>query len=123
MANEFELGGSIIYEDTEMDDPEIMSISGLLANISTKRYTRAKQSIGTVEEAINLGEVGAPGWFMAINRDATNYVEIKVGTGASIFAKLKPGEFCLLRLGSAAQAPYAIADTAACQLEYIVFDT
>lgn len=123
MANEFTLSGSISYEDSEMDDPEVASISELIASISTKRFTHAKQSVGTSEEAINLGEVGAPGWFFAVNRDETNYIELKVATGASIFAKLKAGEFCLVRLGSAAQAPFAVANTAACQLEYWVWDT
>lgn len=94
-----------------------------LASISTKKFTWAKQNIATSEEAINLGEATAPGYAIFINRDATNYIELKVATSGAIFAKLKAGECCLLRLGSGAQVPYAIANTAACQLEYLILIT
>lgn len=123
MADEFVLNANLTYEDSEMDDPISLAVVDLVASISTKKYTRAKQNVGTSEEAINLGEVTSPGWFMAINRDETNFVMIQVGTSGAAFAKLRPGEFCLLRLGTGATAPYAIADTAACQIEYMVFAT
>lgn len=91
--------------------------------MATKQFIHAKQSIGTSEEAIVLGENTSPGWAFFINRDSTNYVELRVATGGAKFTKLKPGEFCLLRLGSGAQAPFAIADTAACVLEYLICST
>ena len=91
--------------------------------MATKKFIGCKQNIGTSEEAITLGEVTSPGWAFFINRDETNFIELRVATGGAKFAKLKPGEFAFLRLGSGAQAPYAIADTAACQLEYKIFMT
>lgn len=122
MANELTLGGSVQFEDSEGSD-ESLSISGLIASVSSLKFIHHKQSIGTSEEAIVLGEATAPGWAIFINRDSTNFIELRVSTGGAKFAKLKAGEFAVLRLGSGAQVPYAIADTAACQLEYFICNT
>lgn len=122
MASELTLSASVTYADNEGAD-ESLSVADLLATVSAKRYTKLKQNVGTAEEAVVLGEVTAPGWAMFINRDASNFVNLKVATSGAVFAKLKPGEFALLRLGSGAQAPFAQADTAACQLETILIAT
>ena len=90
--------------------------------VSGSRYHRAVQNIGTAEEAIGLGELSTLGWGMFKNLDATNYVELRVATAGAKFAKLKPGESCLLRLGSGITAPFAISDTAACNLEYMIVE-
>lgn len=95
----------------------------LLATLGTKKFSKFKVSVGTSEEALPLDEATSPGWCLIINRDLTNYVELKTGTSGTIFAKLKPGEFAFLRLGSGAQAPYAIANTAACQVAGLIFQT
>ena len=77
-----------------------------------------RQTIGTSEEAINMGvDITIPGWFMAINRDSTNYIEIRQGTGIADLVRLNAGEACCFRLAADATAPFAIADTAACELE------
>lgn len=122
MANEITVNASLAYEDSE-DADELFSLTDLLASVASKKYIKHKQNIGTSEEAITLGEVTTPGWAIFINRDETNFINLKVATGGAIFAKLKPGEIALLRLGSGAQAPYAIADTAACQLEFFLINT
>lgn len=123
MANEVTATGSLSYADSESAD-EVLSITEKLATVATKKYIKAKQNIGfAAEEAIALSEVTSPGWAFFINRDSTNFISLKVATGGAIFAKLLPGEFAFLRLGSGAQAPFAIADTAACQLEYLLVMT
>jgi hypothetical protein len=119
MANELTLNGSLEYHDSDGTEISI-DIANLAASVSAKIALHARQNIGVTEEAIVLGEVTAPGWFFAINRDPTNFIECRVATGGAKFAKMKPGEFCMLRLGSGAQAPYAIADTGACMMEYAV---
>lgn len=123
MANELTINANLTYEDSEGTSLPALAIANLLASLATKKFIWAKQNIGTSEEAISLGEVTSPGWAFFVNRDETNFINLKVATGGAIFAKIKPGEVALLRLGSGAQAPYAIADTAACQLEYQVFMT
>lgn len=119
MANEITLSASLQYADSE-DADVTAEISELLATVATKKFIKYKQNISTSEEALTLGEVTSPGWAFFINRDATNFVNLKVATSGAIFAKLLPGEFACLRLGSGAQAPYAIADTSACQLEVLL---
>ncbi len=83
---------------------------------------RKTQQIGFAsEEAIQLGsDIGTNGWFMAINRDPTNFIYIRPATGVANMCKLLPGEPCLFRL--AASAPYAQADTGICQLDYLLIE-
>lgn len=122
MANELTLNGSLAYADSEGSDISL-AISALLASVATKKFIHGKQNIGITEEAIVLGEVTSPGWSIFINRDVTNFIELRVATGGAKFAKLLPGEFWCGRLGSGAQAPFAISDTGACQLEYLLIMT
>lgn len=118
MANELTLTGSLSYSDSESAD--LTLDLSKIASVTTKIFVWNKQNIGITEEAINLGEVSSLGWAIFVNRDATNFIELRTGTGATKFAKLKAGEFCVFRFGSGITAPYAIADTAACQMEYII---
>src|SRR5262245_39528091 len=120
MASGVTMSGSLSYETTDTTDPVVTLVNDLFATISGFKYLKSVQLIGISGEAITLGEVTTPGWAMFINRDSTNFIELRVATGGAKFAKLKPGEFALLRLGSGAQAPYALADTASCLLEYIL---
>lgn len=123
MANELTLNATAQYSDSEHTDADLQIVD-LLVAVATKRITRLKQAVGfAAEEALVLGDVSAPGWVMLINRDATNFVNVKTATSGTIFAKLLPGEFCLLRLGSGAQAPYVQADTGACQLDVLIIST
>lgn len=123
-ANEITLNASLSYEDSEMDDPVSLELEDILKTVTTKRITRAKQNVGTSEEAINLGDVSSPGYALLINRDTTNFINLKVATGGAIFARLdRSNGFALLKLGSGAQVPYAIADTAACQMDVFIIST
>ena len=88
--------------------------------VTGDKFTHCIQEIGTSEEAIDLGDVSAGGYSFWWNHDATNYVTIRSGTGADDLVKIGPGEVALFRL--TATAPYAIADTAACELEYIILE-
>jgi hypothetical protein len=72
--------------------------------------------------AIPLGSVSTAGLSYFRNLDATNYLTIGVVVSATFYplVKLKAGESCLLRLGT--NAPYALANTATCVLEYEVLE-
>ncbi len=126
MANELTMSAAISYEDDSFTD-EGLSLEEVVKSVTTKKFIKHKQSVGTSEEAIVLGEVTTPGYAFFINRDPTNYIELKVATGGAIFARLDPdtnqdgkGGFAFLKLGSGAAAPYAMANTAACLMEYFV---
>lgn len=123
MANEITLSGTLEYEDSELSEA-ILAITGKLASVSTKKFIHHKQNVGITEEALDLGELTALGWSMFVNRDSTNYVEIRSATGAgNDIIKLLAGEFALFRFGSDVTAPFAIANTAAVQLEYVIIST
>ncbi len=80
-----------------------------------------RQSIGITEEALLLGDVAVGGYLIAVNRDATNFIEIRGNTGIADLIRLEPGDFCMFRVTDDA-VPYAIADTGACELEYALID-
>jgi len=96
--------------------------SALSVDMTGTQFVAGVQSIGTVEEALDLGDMGALtlGWMYAKNLDGTNFVEIRPNTATADLIKLKAGEFCLFRLTS--NTPYAIADTAACELDYLIVE-
>lgn len=80
------------------------------------------QTIGTSHEAFGVTDVGTAGWALFHNTDSTNYVELGALDGSSnfiAFAKLKAGEFAIMRLGT--NAPYGKANTASCKVEYQIF--
>lgn len=119
MANEITINATLAYSDTEFAD-EMLSIVDAQMSITTKGYTKNKQLIGITEEAIKLGELATLGWAIFINRDVTNFINLKIATGGTIFAKLWPGKPAFLYIGSGITAPFAIADTAPCNLEYMI---
>lgn len=83
---------------------------------TTKDFIHSIQNIGVAEEALNIGDVSAVGLVIIINRDKTNYVEI--GLTGSYTVKLKPKDFCIFRPDGTL---YALANTAALDVEYFVF--
>jgi hypothetical protein len=92
------------------------------ADVAGTLFAHKSQNIGTSEEALDIDGLTAGGLFVAINRDATNYVELRPGTGVTDMIRLLPGEACLFRLSPDATAPYAIANTAACDLEFLLLE-
>ena|SRR5688572_23455516 len=119
MADELTIRATLNYSDSEGSDDGI-SEDEILVDVATKRYIHLKQNIGTSEEALILGDLSSLGYAIFVNRDTTNFVEIRTGTGGTKIVKLKAGEKACFRFGSGVTAPYAIADTAAVQLEYLI---
>lgn len=83
-------------------------------------YVRATQTIGTSAEALAIGDIGTCGLIAIKNKDATNYVTIRAGSGGTDLVKLKPGECFPFRL--ATNTPYAIANTAPVEIEYLLLE-
>lgn len=117
MAAEITASGSLELDNGTITD--ILSVSGLRFDFSGTKFTHHVQSIGTSEEAIDLGEITTLGWVMLVNRDNTNYVEVRSGAGASndIIKLPAKGGFAVFHFGSDITAPFAIANTAACLVE------
>lgn len=120
MANEGKVQVSLKFEKNSVS---ISVDSGTITfNVAGTNAIHNIQTIGTSEEALTLGDAGAGGYLLLINRDSANFVEIRQGTGASDFCRLLAGEAACFRLSPDATAPFAIADTAACDLEVFLIE-
>lgn len=74
-------------------------------------------AVGTTDETLALGDISTIGWVYMRNLDATNYVT--VGSDGTLYPiKLKPLEPMLVRWNAA--AIHVKANTASCQLEYVL---
>lgn len=118
MADELTLTASFAYSKSSTSLSLV--VNGLQVDVSGTAALHARQTVGTSEEALNLGDVTAVGYLIVVNRDDTNFVEIRPGTGVADLIKIGAGEVALFRLATTATAPYVIADTASCQIEYIL---
>lgn len=125
MASEVTVNATLAYDDGVSDD-SAQIVDGVFT-VGTTKMVKHIQSIGITEEAIQLAEVTAPGYAMFKNLDPTNYIDLKVATGGAIFARLDPdtgsngkGGIAVLKLGSGAQVPFAIANTGACRMAIFI---
>lgn len=77
-------------------------------------------SVATSATLIPMGQVVAPHWTWFKNLDSTNFIKIRNGSSGADVIKLKALEEAPVPLLDSGTF-YAIADTAACLLEYMVF--
>jgi hypothetical protein len=121
MANEIDIAGLLSF--TKSGSRNGLSTGPLTATMTGSNYVRNRQTVGTSEEQAVVGDAGATGgWCLFINRDATNYVEIRPTTGAAALIKMLPGEFALFR-HAGVTAPFLVANTAPCEVEYLYLET
>ena len=130
------LSPRVANPDITVPDNNVITISGTLslsknlarsaitgsvrAGQAGDEYVQAMQDVGTVEELLNVGEMGMVGWCAFRNKDTTNYVELGKATGQYTL-RLGPGEF---------HGPvrwngpliFAKADTATCKVEYLAIE-
>lgn len=119
------VNGTLIYDDGT-STPLHIQITDKGADVATLQKVFHTQSVGTTAggEAVVLGECTAPGWFMAINRDETNYVEVLAAVSGTVIGKMLAGEsYGPVRLGSGAQVPAMLANTAAVKVDYLLIQT
>jgi hypothetical protein len=118
MAGELKLTIKLDYDkgSVDLDFPS----TEFSVDVTSTLAHHGVQNIGTSEEAIELGGVAAGGYVLMVNRDATNYVEIREGTGIADLVRILPGEPALFRLTDTATAPFAVANSAGCDVEVFV---
>ena len=129
LANELKISASFKWDDG-LSTPQSATFD-FTQSITTKRPHHTVQAVGTTEEAIGLGDLTTFSWGIFANLDPTNFIELRLpGTGAandSVKLPARDGNnkpsFAIFYFGSNLTAPYAIADTAACNLEYWLFPT
>lgn len=122
MANSLTVGGSLKYAGNNINIA--VAVQSLVVSVAGNGLeSLASVTVPTTAGAIPLGTVASPGgWLFVLNKDVTNFMTILTGTGGIAFAKLLPGEFCLLRLAPGLTAPFWKADTATVQAELEIFD-
>src|SRR3990167_2926399 len=123
MANELVVA-SLTITFTKTNVPSVsLAPASVSITVTGNQWMDNVQTIGfAAEEAILLGDVATGGYWFVQNMDATNFVELRSGTGATDFIKLKAGEWAIFRTSGDATAPYAIADTAAVNVRFLRFD-
>ena len=119
MANEITISASLAVAKGNLAS-EALAVSAIKATLTGKQVVKATQTVPTTAggTAIGLAGLGSVGWVFIKNMDATNYVDIMTAVSGTAFARLLPGEICLLRLTPAITAPAALAHTAAVDIEY-----
>lgn len=80
-----------------------------------------RQSVGIAEEALLLGDCGAGGWIIMKNHGPTNYVQVRGLSGQTPLMRVPVGEACCGRL-DATSTPTVQANTAACEVEYLLLE-
>lgn len=118
MANELTVSCSLTF--TKSGNGDSKAYSGISIDVSGSKTTKIRQTIGTSEEALDIGDIGTCGFIIGKNLDATNYIEIRPGSGETDLVKVGPGEPFMFRL--AMSGPYAIADTASCDIEFLIVE-
>lgn len=90
MANEVTYHGALSYEK---DDADRFDFGELTATMAGTKSLRGRQTCGTVEEPLVLGEVPAgSAWVIFRNRDATNKLLVAPAAGAAYLIEVQPGE-------------------------------
>jgi hypothetical protein len=119
MANEITVSGSMTFQKGNVSAS--MGKSGVRADVAGTKYAEFVQEIGTSAEALELGDVGTPGYVMIENLDATNFVSLRPTSSSADMIKILPGEFAGPFMLAAA-APFAIANTAAVKIRCLLIE-
>jgi hypothetical protein len=122
MANElyFKIQGRYTPANTNTSPTGIGVVEKYITQTGAD-HQAGTQSVGTTEETVSwIADIGDEGYIFLRNLDATNYIQFGFSTGV-YGMRLKPGEFAVLRLEPGATL-YAKANTAAVNIQYIVYE-
>ena len=118
MAGELALTFNATYTKSPLTAEALYSPSAIMRDVAGLAFAKDVVSVATAETAIPHAGVATIGFVVAKNLDATNFVTVGCETGHLTTAKLLPGDFCIFR--AAANALYAKADTAACNVLFFI---
>ncbi len=120
MADELTITCRICYQK---DGTIVMEENNnLQRDVAGTLLTNTRQEIGTSEEQIDLSGLTLGGYFYAVNRDDTNWVELRGEPGGAPLVRLLPGDQALFRTSPVVTSdPQAIANAAPVELEFWLF--
>lgn len=125
MANQLSLSSTLNFQGNNL------SVAANVPNIrptvaGNGLVSLAAATVPTMAAAVPVGGLtggaASGGWLFVQNNDATNYMQILTATSGTAFARLLPGEFCLLRLDAGLTAPFWQAHTAPVSATLAIFD-
>jgi hypothetical protein len=116
MADEITLTAQLTYHDSGAEFS--LGVDDLSITVAGSQIVHHRQSIGTSAEVLELAGLSTGGYFVAVNHDPTNYVEIAAAANAQAVVRLDPGDCACFRISGSAASPVVVADTAAVQIEY-----
>lgn len=119
MSKEVTINLQLQYSDSNAT-ADSLQLANATYSVTTKVIAHIAAVAPTTAAAMNLGAVSSLGYICIINRDPTNFVTLLTGTGGVVFAKLWPGQGALFFFGSGVTAPFIKADTATCQVDYLL---
>jgi hypothetical protein len=121
MANEITVSASLsCYKPSAMSSAIGRTIQNAIFNMSGVDYTQGSITVATSPgTTVPLGLVTTPHWAYFENLDTVNYLVLQNGAGGAVFGRLYPGEGSAFPLDPTC-VPYAIANTAAVQLDYLI---
>jgi hypothetical protein len=117
MANELTLTGSLRFQKSGVDEQFNFTDQ---VDVSSTALVRQVLFIGTAEEQVSMGDVTSPGYVVAFNLDATNYVQIGATTG-DYCIKLGAGQRAVFPLNGTTL--FAKANAAQCSVLFLIFST
>lgn len=82
-------------------------------------FSEGTISIALTPTAFPLGAVTQPHWAFFQNLDPTNMVQLIDPSSSNPFARLLPGEFCVVPLDQG-YVPTGLAHVAACVVEFLI---
>jgi hypothetical protein len=120
MANEISLTASLsCFKSAIMGTAIGRSITNLLRNMSGSNYIQDTVVVPTSATVVALGGVTNPHWSFWLNLDPINYIQLQNGVSGAVLVRLLAGDFAMFPLDQGA-TPYAISNTGACQMEYLI---
>lgn len=123
MANElyFKIIGRYTPANTEaFPAPAIGTVEKYIDQVGDDHQAQTQVVGITEEELFALPDIVAVGYMFIKNIDDTNFVQIGFTTGV-YGMRLYPGEFALFRLEPGIDI-FALADTAAVRVQYIIYE-
>jgi len=117
MANEIQMTASLIVNK---DGTALNGTASKVVDMSGSAKIASTQNIGTTTEALAIGDITNMGYLYVKNLDSTNFVLIGLTSpvqASNAMVHLKPGEFALIPTRQ--ETIYAIADTAACNIDIV----
>lgn len=101
---------------------ESLDIQGLAVTTTGDHHQAGRADVATSVTTITISaDFANPGYAIFINRDDTNFV--KMGTTSGDYGwRLAPGQIAVIPLDNSTSAVYLIADTATCQVQYLIYE-